>query len=101
LGCEIDSTVNLLAGLVHPRIFEFDIDGEWPLRGQFIKKVSDRVPRLEYFSMPHLNRRYKRVGGQLVICDSTECPCQTGSIVRTISQTKHVVTPQVEHRVYC
>jgi hypothetical protein len=53
-------------------------------------KVSDRVPHLEYFSMPHLeyfsmhhleylsmpnlNCYYKRVGGELVICDRTEFP---------------------------
>jgi hypothetical protein len=62
--------VNLLAGLVHLRIFKFDIGEEWPLRDQFTMKVSDRVPHLEYFHMrPHY---YKRIGGKLVECDETE-----------------------------
>ena len=68
--------VNLLAGLVHLRFFEFKIYEEWPLKDvhQFIMNVSDRVPHLEYFSMPGLKHHYKRVGRKLVICDSTECP---------------------------
>jgi hypothetical protein len=35
-------------------------------------KVSDRVPHVEYFSIPPLDHYYKRVGGDLVICDQTE-----------------------------
>jgi hypothetical protein len=35
-------------------------------------KVSDRVPHLEYFSMPRFKHFYKRVGGELVICDRSE-----------------------------
>jgi hypothetical protein len=64
--------VNLLAGLVHLRIFDFEIDEKCPIKDvhQFVMKVSDRVPHLEYFSMPHSNHHhYKRVGGELVICD--------------------------------
>ena len=62
--------VNLLAGLVHLRIFKFGMDEEWPLRNQFIAKVSDRVPHLEYFDMrPHC---YKRIGTKFVDCDETE-----------------------------
>ena len=66
--------VNLLAGLVHLRFFEFRIYEEWPLKDvhQFITNVSDRVPHLEYFSMPPIDHHYKRVGGQLVICDKME-----------------------------
>jgi hypothetical protein len=66
--------VNLLASLVHLRIFE--IDEECPIKDvhQFIMNVSDRVPHLEYFSMAHLIRHYKRIGGKLVICDGTEHP---------------------------
>jgi hypothetical protein len=37
-------------------------------------KVSDRVPHLEYFSMQRFKRYYKRVLGELVICDWTEFP---------------------------
>jgi hypothetical protein len=37
-------------------------------------KASDRVPRLEYFSIPYFNLYYKRVGGELVICDRDEYP---------------------------
>ena len=37
-------------------------------------KASDRAPHLEYASMPGLDRYYKRVGGELVICDRSECP---------------------------
>ena len=68
--------VNLLAGLVHLRIFEFQINGsgECPIVEvqQFIRAVSDRVPHLEYLSMLHLNHYYKRVGGELLICDRPE-----------------------------
>ena len=64
--------VNLLASLVHLRIFE--IDEECPIKDvhQFIMNVSDRVPHLEYFSMPPLDHYYKRVGGELVECDPGE-----------------------------
>ena len=70
--------VNLLAGLVHLRIFEFQINGsgECPIVEvqQFIRAVSDRVPHLEYISFPSLHQYHKRIGGELVICNSTECP---------------------------
>ena len=68
--------VNLLAGLVHLRIIYFYIYEEWPLKDvrQFIMKVSDRVPHLEYFWMPLLDHYYKRVGRELVTCDCTERP---------------------------
>jgi hypothetical protein len=68
--------VNLLAGLVHLRIFDFEIDKECPIKdvNQFVMKVSDRVPHLKYFSMPYLKHHYKRVGGELVVCDKTERP---------------------------
>jgi hypothetical protein len=63
--------VNLLAGLVHLRSFNFGIDEECPIKDvhQFIMKVYDRVPHLECFSMPYLNHHYKRVDGEIVICD--------------------------------
>jgi hypothetical protein len=68
--------VNLLAGLVHLRIFEFEIDDESPVKNdrQFIMKISDRVPHLEYFWMTPLDHYYKRVGGELVICDEMKYP---------------------------
>jgi hypothetical protein len=68
--------VNLLAALVHLRIFEFKFSDDCPIkdRHRFIMKVSDRVPHLEYFHMPDLYHYYKRVGGKLVICDRSECP---------------------------
>jgi hypothetical protein len=68
--------VNLLAGLVHLRICTFEVFEEWPLKdvNEFITKVSDQVPHLEYFSIPPLNHYYKRVGGELVICDEMEHP---------------------------
>jgi hypothetical protein len=66
--------VNLLAALVHLRIFE--IDEDCPIKDvrQFIMNVSDRVPHLEYFHISHLICYCKRVGGELVICDGTEHP---------------------------
>ena len=66
--------VNLIAGLVHLRVFCFEISGERPFKDvhQFIMKISDRVPHLEYFSMPSIGHHYKRVGGKLVICDEFE-----------------------------
>jgi hypothetical protein len=66
-----EHVVNLLAALVHLRIFEFEIDEECPIKDvhQFIMKLSDRAPHLKYVSMPHLKHHYKRVGGKLVICD--------------------------------
>jgi hypothetical protein len=68
--------VNLLAALVHLRIFTILLLKDCPIKDghSFIMKVSDRVPHVEYFSMPHLNHYYKRVGGELVICDRTEFP---------------------------
>jgi hypothetical protein len=66
--------VNLLAALVHLRIFVFIFDGDCPIKDGhlLIMKVSDRVPHLEYFAMPLLKHYYKRVGGEWVICDRTE-----------------------------
>jgi hypothetical protein len=66
--------VNLLAAFVHLRIFEFKPDDNCPIRDghSFIMKASDRVPHLEYLSMLHLNHYYKRVGGELLICDRPE-----------------------------
>jgi hypothetical protein len=66
--------VNLLVGLVHLRIFE--LDGECPIMDglAFIMKAYNRVPHLEYISVPPLDHYYKRVGGELVICDQTEFP---------------------------
>jgi hypothetical protein len=67
--------VNLLAALVHLRIFTILLPKDCPINGHsFIMKASDRVPHLEYFSIPHFNHYYKRVGGELVICDQTEFP---------------------------
>jgi hypothetical protein len=66
--------VNLLAALVHLRIFTIVLPKDRLIKDPFIMKVSDRVPHLEYFSIPHHKRYYKRVGGELVICDRTECP---------------------------
>ena len=68
--------VNLLAALIHLRNFEFDIGEECPIKDvhQFIMNVSDRVPHLEYFSMPRFYHYYKRVGGELVVCDEVEHP---------------------------
>jgi hypothetical protein len=68
--------VNLLAAFVHLRIFSIHFSKDCTIKNghRFIMKVSDRVPHLEYFSMPPLNHYYKRVGGKLVICDRTECP---------------------------
>jgi hypothetical protein len=66
--------VNLLAALVHLRIFE--IDAEIPIKDicQFTMNVSDRVPHLEYFHISHSICYDKRVGGELVTCDGTEHP---------------------------
>jgi hypothetical protein len=64
--------VDLLAALVHLRIFESD--GQCQDVQQFIMNVSDRAPHLEYFSVPPLDQYYKRVGGQLVECDEMEHP---------------------------
>ena len=70
--------VNLLAALVHLRIFSIHFSRHCTIKDihPFIMKVSDRVPHIEYFSMSHLDHYfyYKRVGGKLVICDQTECP---------------------------
>ena len=71
--------VNLLAALVHLRIFTIQFNDrhveDAPVKDAhpFILKVSDRVPHLEYVSLP-LKCYYKRVGGELVICDRTEFP---------------------------
>jgi hypothetical protein len=64
--------VNLLAGLVHLRILEFDQECPTEDVDQFIVEVSDRVPHLEYISIHRLDHYYKRVGGELVICDGME-----------------------------
>ena len=68
--------VNLLAALVHLRVFTTIFSNGCPIENvhRFITKLSDRVPHLEYFSIPPLNHYYKRVGGELVVCDWTECP---------------------------
>jgi hypothetical protein len=66
--------VGLLAALIHLRIFEFDEQCPIVDVHSFIMEVSDRVPHLEYISMPSLNHHYKRVGGELVICDWKERP---------------------------
>ena len=69
-------TVNLLAAFVHLRIFELVVDSLCPIKKghPFIMKASDRVPQLEYFSIPYFDLYYKRVGGKLVECDQDECP---------------------------
>jgi hypothetical protein len=68
--------VNLLAAFVHLRIFTLEVSENCPIEDvhPFITTVSDRVPHLEYFSIPQLKHYYKRVGGELVVCDETECP---------------------------
>ena len=68
--------VNLLAALVHLRIFTIQLDPDCPVEDAhpFILKVSDRVPHLEYFSIPFFDNYYKRVGGRLVVCDEKEFP---------------------------
>ena len=50
--------VNLFAALVHLRIFTFDFTGDSPIMNShtFIMEISDRVPHLEYFSIPPLDR---------------------------------------------
>jgi hypothetical protein len=69
--------VNLLASFVHLRIFKILFESYDCLiedDRSFIMKVSDRVPHLEYLTMSPRDDYYKRVGGELVICDPTECP---------------------------
>jgi hypothetical protein len=68
--------VNLLAAFVHLRIFSIQFSKDCTIKDgeRFIMKVSDRVPHLEYFSMPDLEHYCKRVGGEFVICDLTEFP---------------------------
>ena len=68
--------VNLLAALVHLRIFTIQLDPDCLVKDAhpFILKVSDRAPHLEYFSIPLLNNYYKRVGGKLVVCDKNGFP---------------------------
>jgi hypothetical protein len=68
--------INLLTAFTHLRIFafEFSEDGLIMDGRPFIMKAFDRVPHLEYISTSHPDRYYKRVGGELVICDKTECP---------------------------
>ena len=68
--------VNLLAAFVHLRIFEFGVDDLYPIEDAhpLIMEASDRVPHLEYFSIPHFGLYYKRVGGKLVECDWAEYP---------------------------
>ena len=63
--------VNLLATLVHLRIFTLLFSKNCPITEghPFIMEVSDRVPHLEYVFMPHLKLYYKRVGQELVVCD--------------------------------
>ena len=66
--------VDLLAALVHLRIFTMLFSKACPIKDvhQFITKVSDRAPHLEYVSLPCLKYYYKRDGGELVICEPTE-----------------------------
>jgi hypothetical protein len=68
--------VNLLAAFVRLRIFSIHFSKDCTIKDghPFIMRVSDRVPHLEYFSMPPLDHYYKRIGGKLVICDRTERP---------------------------
>jgi hypothetical protein len=68
--------VNLVAALVHLRIFIIQLNDDCPVEDahSFILKVSDRVPHLKYFSIPRPNHYYKRVGGKLVVCDENEFP---------------------------
>jgi hypothetical protein len=74
--------VDLLAALVHLRIFIIQLDEDdcrvedAPVKDAhpFILKISDRAPHLEYFSISPLNDYYKRVGGRLVVCDEEEFP---------------------------
>jgi hypothetical protein len=68
--------INLLAALVHLRIFTIQLDDDCPVEDAhpFILKVSDRVHHLEYFSIPRPDNYYKRVGGKLVVCDKNEFP---------------------------
>jgi hypothetical protein len=68
--------VNLLAAFVHLRIFTIEVSEDCPIKDghPFITTVSDRVPHLEYLSIPPLDHYYKRVGGELVVCDQTEFP---------------------------
>jgi hypothetical protein len=73
--------LNLLAALVHLRIFTIQFIDDFPVgdapvkdADPFILKVSDRVPHLEYFSIPFFDNYYKRVGGRLVVCDEDEFP---------------------------
>jgi hypothetical protein len=80
LGVE-EYIVNLLAALVHLRIFTIQFNDDCPAKDAtvkdsdpFILKVSDRVPHLEYFSIPLLNNYYKQVGGRLVVCNENEFP---------------------------
>jgi hypothetical protein len=72
----VEYIVDLLAALIHLRVFELQFNGDCPREDvqRFIMKVYDRVPHLEYFSMPRLKHYYKRVGGEWVICDRTEFP---------------------------
>jgi hypothetical protein len=66
---------NLLAALVSLQVFtaEFHFDGNRPAMGylQYITKISDRAPQLEYIGVYHRNKSYygKRVGGEWVLCD--------------------------------
>jgi hypothetical protein len=73
--------VNLLAALVHLRIFIIRFNDDYLVKDAavkdadpFILEVSDRVPHLEYFSIPPVNIYSKRVGGRLVVCDEDEFP---------------------------
>jgi hypothetical protein len=66
---------NLLAALVSLRVFTlgFNFDGNRPAIGylQYIMKISDRAPQLEYVAVHHHGNSYymKRVGGEWDLCD--------------------------------
>ena len=72
----VEYIVDLLAALVHLRIFEIRFGDDCPIKDhhRFIMKLSDRVPHLEYISTLYLEYCCKRVGGELAICDPTEFP---------------------------
>jgi hypothetical protein len=68
--------INLLAAFVHLRVFAFDFPENCLITDghPFIMKTFDRVPHLEYITVSPPVLCYKRVGGELVICDQAECP---------------------------
>ena len=67
---------NLLTAFVHLQIFTFELQDDYPQNDvhPFIMKAFDRVLHLEYFSIPRLKLYYKRVGGDVVVCNRMEHP---------------------------